>query len=183
VSLRLDAATPYAWPFDGLRTEVLAVVIVGADGRWAGRCPNPERVAGAIQQLCERASALDVSIVTVCHRHDGRDCTQSPLAPMGDISVTAEGIDGCFGSALETVLRRTGRSQIAICGFGLEGPIHSTLRSLNDRGFECLTLSDASAPLEPSLAHAALSTIEMSGGIFGAVGTTRDLIRALEESP
>jgi nicotinamidase-related amidase len=43
------------------------------------------------------------------------------------------------------------------------------MRSANDRGYECLLISDACSPLDPSLVGAASRMIEMSGGIFGAV--------------
>ena len=44
------------------------------------------------------------------------------------------------------------------------------MRAANDMGYECLLLEDAVVPADPRLVSAALSSIEMSGGIFGAVG-------------
>ena len=45
--------------------------------------------------------------------------------------------------------------------------MHSTLRSANDRGFECLTVDDACADVEPDVHGNSMSSIMMSGGIFG----------------
>jgi hypothetical protein len=42
-----------------------------------------------------------------------------------------------------------------------------------------LTVSDACAPFEPSLVEAAIRTIEMSGGIFGAVAEASAVLAAL----
>ena len=53
------------------------------------------------------------------------------------------------------------------------------MRSANDRGFECLTLTDAVAPHDPALAARAHHSVTMSGGIFGAIGTTADLLTAM----
>ena len=97
--------------------------------------------------------------------------------------VTATGIDGFFGSPLDHRLRAAGRDHLAIGGFGLEATVHSTLRSANDAGYECLLLTDASAPLDPALAGAAASIVTMSGGIFGALGSTTDLLAALPTEP
>ena len=57
------------------------------------------------------------------------------------------------------------------------------MRSANDRGYECLLVVDACAPLEPELVPAAISMVEMSGGIFGAVGTTAPVLAALDAAP
>jgi len=81
------------------------------------------------------------------------------------------------------VLRAAGATHLLVAGHGLEGPVHSTLRSANDRGYECLLVIDACSPLDPGLAGAARSMVEMSGGIFGAVGTTADVLAALVPRP
>ena len=65
-------------------------------------------------------------------------------------------------------LRRRGR-----------GRLHAAHRA-NDRGYECLTLTDAvRAARSRASATRALVSVTMSGGIFGAIGTTADLLAAL----
>jgi nicotinamidase-related amidase len=66
-----------------------------------------------------------------------------------------------------------------ICGQWLETGVHSTMRSANDRGYECLLALDACVPYDPDLVPAARSQVEMSGGIFGAVGETAAVLAAL----
>jgi nicotinamidase-related amidase len=164
------------------------LLIAGADAGWIGRC----RDAGAAREQIE-ALAADVRRrgVLVVHLHhpdppepagallvDDRSVA-APTVDSDDLVVTAAGIDGFFGSPLDVVLRRAGRDQLALVGFGLEAPVHSTMRSANDAGYECLLLTDACAPLEPGCRDAALSMILMSGGIFGATGSTSALLAAL----
>ena len=76
-----------------------------------------------------------------------------------------------------------GATHLLVAGLGLEGPVHSTMRGANDMGYECLLVLDASAPLAPDLVGPSRSMVEMSGGIFGAVGATADVLAALRPLP
>ncbi|RZI92158.1 MAG: isochorismatase family protein, partial [Microbacterium sp.] len=69
--------------------------------------------------------------------------------------------------------------QPAVVGAGLETCVHSTMRSANDRGLECLLVLDACVAYDPDLVAPARSQVEMSGGIFGAVGDTSAVLDAL----
>lgn len=95
------------------------------------------------------------------------------------MSTTADGLDALHGGPLDGLLRREARTHLIVAGLGLEGPVHSTLRSANDRGYECLLVTDACAPLTTDLAEAAARTVTMSGGIFGAIGLTHAVLDAL----
>jgi nicotinamidase-related amidase len=97
--------------------------------------------------------------------------------------VRSGGVDGFFASSLDTVLRTLGRDQLLLCGKWLETNVHSTMRSANDRGYECLLVLDACVAYDPDLTSAARSQIEMSGGIFGAVGETAAVLDALLPLP
>ena len=77
------------------------------------------------------------------------------------------------------MLRRAGRSDLLIAGLGLEGPVHSTLREANDRGYECLLVADACSAVDPALVGAACSMVMHSGGIFGAYASLNDVLVAL----
>jgi nicotinamidase-related amidase len=99
-----------------------------------------------------------------------------------DLVVEASGIDG-FNGSLDDVLRAHGVDHLVVGGFGHEAAVDSTLRSANDRGYECLVLEDGVAPFDDDLGAHALSSVTMSGGIFGAVGTSSALLSALRPSP
>lgn len=176
----VEGTRPYAWPFDGdLRAERLALVVAGAQDSWVERCIDPDPVAETLMGLAHDLRHLGVLVVRVRQATTRGPADRAFGGMEWDREAVGSGIDGFHGSPLDGLLRAEGRPLLAMCGFGLEGPVHSTLRSANDRGYECLTLVDASAPLDPETASPAVETITMSGGIFGAVGTSGALARAL----
>jgi hypothetical protein len=179
--------TPYPWPYDGVVDPArLALVVAGHDRRWSGRTPDPEATAERVDALGEALLAAGALVVRAAHRPAREAPGPAPGLLAGDPRVAvvhAAGTDAFYGSDLDALLRGAGRDHLLLAGFGLEGPVHSTLRSANDRGYECLLLADACAPLDPALAPAARSMVEMSGGIFGAVGSTAALLAALPTRP
>jgi nicotinamidase-related amidase len=96
-----------------------------------------------------------------------------------DAVVDAFGVDGFSGSPLAECLAGLDVDHLLICGLGLEGPVHSTMRSANDRGLECLLVIDGCAPLDATLAGPGVRIIEMSGGIFGAVADSEAVLAGL----
>jgi len=95
--------------------------------------------------------------------------------------VTAAGWDGFYGSPLDSLLRAAGRDQLLLAGRLFEIGVSSTLRSANDRGYECLTLGDACEAFSAPTRRGGLSSITMSGGIFGAIGSAADVLGLLRE--
>jgi nicotinamidase-related amidase len=187
---------PYRWPWDGdLDPRRLALVIAGADVAWFRRSEGAPAVTDGIERTADVVRRAGGRVVHVAHdpvtpghpvpaRADAPGAAAAPavlphVEPDVDLTVVAAGIDGFFGSTLDQVLRREGRDHLLVAGFGLEGPVHSTLRSANDAGYECLLLTDLGASLDPACRDAAVSTVTMSGGIFGAVGTSPALCAAL----
>jgi biuret amidohydrolase len=51
------------------------------------------------------------------------------------------------------------------------------MRESNDRGYECLILSDCTGATELGNHTAALRMVTMQGGVFGCVATSEALIR------
>ncbi|TAK68613.1 MAG: cysteine hydrolase [Actinomycetota bacterium] len=184
--------TPYPWPFDG-RLDPRRLVLVLVSPMEAGSAaPQSESTAAAVR-IAAAVTAVGGKVVHVATIPPGRPrasvqwagaaaggSADGPLAAAADVTMVAAGIDGFFGTSLDHALRSWGVDQVLIGGIGLETSVHSTMRSANDRGFECLLVVDACAAADPSLTPAAVSMIEMSGGIFGAVGTTPAVLAALQ---
>jgi hypothetical protein len=177
----VPGTTPYPWPWNGeLRQAGLALVVTGWDERWhTATDPGPE-VLAAIGRL---AAAVEL-VVTVGHAEARRWPAGPSLPPpeLGGTHLTAAGVDGFYGSPLDHLLRHRGVDTVLLAGLGLETTVHSTMRTANDAGFECLCVVDACAPVDPTVTPNAVSMIEMSGGIFGAVGTAGSVLSALSAS-
>lgn len=187
---------PYPWPwnatFDPARTCLL---IAGVQRVHADASPTAHRVADVIDLLATTGRRAGV---TVCHvRHTapapGTGRRRPMLPELGDegwapvlraahddVIVTSSGHDGFCGSGLDLELRARGVDTVLAVGMAAEVAVSSTVRSANDRGYECLTISDATAPLDPDTGAHELSSVTMSGGIFGAVGTSDAVLAVLE---
>lgn len=175
--MHVAGTDPYRWPYDGrLSGGHLALVLAGWDEAWKARSLAVGPALASCTSLALAAAASGALVVAVAHR----GAVGLPLPASGE-SVAADGADGFYGSALDGILRRAARTHLLVAGLGLEGPLHSTLRSANDRGYECLLVSDATAALTDDLADSAAKTVTMSGGIFGAVGSTSAVLDALAE--
>jgi biuret amidohydrolase len=57
--------------------------------------------------------------------------------------------------------------------------VHTTVREANDRGYECLVLSDCVGSYFPEFQRVALEMIKAQGGIFGWVADSREAVRVL----
>lgn len=180
--------TPYSWPYiGGICVDGLALVVCGSGVEWSQRTPLDRRAEANITDLRTAAAAHSVPVFLLRHaRPSARPVTSRPIgrsrllvASATETTIEAAGIDGFYGSALDANLRQRGCSQLLFAGHGLETTVHSTLRRANDRGYECLTISDACSAIDPACRHSALSSIEMAGGIFGAVGSTATVLWAI----
>lgn len=180
-------STPYRWPFDGVLDPArTALVICGSAQEWSSRTPVDVGAESALASL--RQLSADTEMLTVLIRHQRpstRPVTALPVpsspvmvAQGRELETTAAGIDGFYGSDLDPLLRRNGRSHLLLAGRGLETAVHSTLRRANDRGYECVTVADACSAVDENCRVASISSIEMSGGIFGAVATTEAVVAA-----
>jgi biuret amidohydrolase len=102
------------------------------------------------------------------------------LQPMpGEIIIDKPGKSAFFATDLEHILRTTGRKHLILCGITTDVCVHTTLREANDRGFECLILSDGTGATQQEHHAAALTMTSMQGGIFGVVSDSQSVISAI----
>ncbi len=179
---RVADTTPYAWPYDGdLEGAATAVLVIQPSSPWQGTVDEAAFVAAAeVAKAVETAGGQVLSLRTA-HPPSHVQGSPTPGLPVGEKVFGSAGIDGFYASGLEAHLRRTGVKRLLLVGLGSETSIHSTMRTANDMGFECLFVTDACQPYDPSLTPHTVSMIEMSGGIFGAVGTASAVVAAFDE--
>jgi nicotinamidase-related amidase len=68
---------------------------------------------------------------------------------------------------------------IVLAGITTDVCVRTTMRDANDRGFECLLLSDCTGATRYGNYLAALKIIKMQGGVFGAVADSVAFIKAV----
>ena len=70
-----------------------------------------------------------------------------------------------------------------VTGVTTEVCVHTTIREANDRGYDCLLVSDCCGSYFPEFHRVALEMVAAQGGIFGWVAESTDVIDALSTTP
>jgi len=109
----------------------------------------------------------------------GHDIVDS-LKPLDDEPVVDKPGKGAFyATDLEHMLRSRGIKSLIVTGVTAEVCVQTTVREANDRGFECLVLSDCIASYFPEFYEMTLQMIKAQGGIFGWVAPSDAFLAAL----
>jgi nicotinamidase-related amidase len=102
------------------------------------------------------------------------------LAPIdGEVVIDKPGKGAFYATELQDILTDAGITQLLITGVTTEVCVHTTTREANDRGYECLVVSDCVGSYFPEFQRIGLEMIKAQGGIFGWVADTAAVIPAL----
>jgi nicotinamidase-related amidase len=102
------------------------------------------------------------------------------LAPMpGEPVIDKPGKGSFYATNFDLVLQTRGIRNLILTGITTDVCVHTTMRDANDRGYECLILSDCTAATDHGNHLAALKMVTMQGGVFGAVSDSRSVVEVI----
>ncbi len=153
---------PYPWPWHGAFEPRRTALLVLRDGDIAP--PGPS-TAALLTSVLERAVMVGLTVGDL----PGQTPQPNGTELGADFRIPRPHYGAFSGTDLDAVLRRRQITDLILVGFPFELGADCTMRQANDLGYECLALTDCCTGLAPDTLAGAIATIQMSGGIFGAV--------------
>jgi nicotinamidase-related amidase len=109
----------------------------------------------------------------------GHDIIHQLYPQPGEPVIDKPGKGSFHATDLHQILLDRGIKTLIVCGVTLEVCVHTTVREANDRGYECVVLSDCVASYFPEFQRIGLEMIKAQGGIFGWVSNSENFIKAI----
>ncbi|MET0138167.1 MAG: isochorismatase family cysteine hydrolase [Sphingobium sp.] len=109
----------------------------------------------------------------------GQDIIPELYPVAGEPVIDKPGKGAFYATELADIVAERGITQMIVCGVTTEVCVHTTVREANDRGIDCLVVSDCTASYFPEFHATALRMISAQGGIFGWVSDSESVIAAL----
>ena len=102
------------------------------------------------------------------------------LSPMESEIVIDKIASSAFVSTdMNQLLKANEAETLVLCGNTIDVCVHSTLRSANDLGYKCITLSDCCGAVNDDLHHWSLESIKVEDGVFGKVMSSQEFLHLL----
>lgn len=109
----------------------------------------------------------------------GHDIIHQLYPIAGEPIIDKPGKGSFHATDLHQILLDRGIKTLVVCGVTTEVCVHTTVREANDRGYECVVLSDCVASYFPEFQRVGLEMIKAQGAIFGWVSNADHFIAAL----
>jgi nicotinamidase-related amidase len=110
---------------------------------------------------------------------EGHDIIQELYPKRGEPVIDKPGKGSFHATDLHQILLDRKIKTLLVCGVTTEVCVHTTVREANDRGYECVVLSDCVASYFPEFQRIALEMIKAQGGIFGWVSNAQNFLKAV----
>ena len=109
----------------------------------------------------------------------GHDIVPELYPRPGEPVIDKPGKGAFYATDLELILRDRGIKTLIVCGVTTEVCVNTSVREANDRGYECVVLSDCVGSYFPEFQKSALAMIKAQGGIFGWVSDSTRVLAAI----
>ncbi|MEU0545524.1 cysteine hydrolase [Nocardia sp. NPDC005978] len=142
-------------------------------------CPPSKLLRGSPTQRIGDPGRYGRLLVRGEYGHDIID----ELAPApGEVVIDKPGKGAFYATELSAVLTARSIDSLLVTGVTTEVCVHTTVREANDRGYECLVVSDCVGSYFPEFQRAGLEMIAAQGGIFGWVADSAAVISTLADT-
>lgn len=102
------------------------------------------------------------------------------LTPIeGEVVIDKPGKGAFYGTSFGDELVARGITGLIVTGVTTEVCVHTTTREANDRGYECLVVTDCVGSYFPNFQRVGLEMIAAQGGIFGWIADSDAIIGQL----
>ncbi len=109
----------------------------------------------------------------------GHDIIHQLYPIAGEPVIDKPGKGSFHATDLHQILMDRRIRTLVVCGVTLEVCVHTTVREANDRGYECVVLSDCVASYFPEFQRVGLEMIKAQGAIFGWVSNAQNFVKAI----
>jgi nicotinamidase-related amidase len=139
--------------------------------------PEAKRVRGRLKTGIGDVGPMGRILVRGEYGHDIID----ELRPLpGEPVVDKPGKGAFYATDLDSILKNRRIRSLVVTGVTAEVCVQTTVREANDRGYDCLVLSDAIASYFPQFYEMTLEMVKAQGGIFGWVSDADAFIQGLQ---
>jgi nicotinamidase-related amidase len=111
---------------------------------------------------------------------EGHDIISELYPAAGEPVIDKPGKGAFFATDLHAILQNRGITNLVVTGVTTEVCVNTTVREANDRGYDCLVVSDCCGSYFPEFHEMGLRMIKAQGGIFGWVAPSGAVIHALK---